>query len=83
MLTELRDVVIFFNLRGESVYLPGLGTYAPGIELDGTINIGYRADMKLKTRLNAPNAYKGEIQQRENIGKTSAELVVLEQRAPR
>ena len=77
VLTELRDAVIFFNQRGEPAYLPGLGTYTPGIELDGTINVGHRADMELKTSLNAPNAYKGEILQRENIGKTSADLIAL------
>jgi len=57
--------------------LPGLGTYTPGIELDSAINIVYRADMELKTSLNAPNAYKWEIQYRENIGKTSADLFAL------
>ncbi|MBN2088661.1 hypothetical protein JW964_03565 [candidate division KSB1 bacterium] len=75
VLIELRDGVIFFNLRGQPVYLECLGTYTPAIDLDGTITIGHRADMTIKNSLNAPGAYKGEIQQRENIGKTSEDLV--------
>jgi hypothetical protein len=45
------------------------------MELDGTINMGYRADVYVKNRLNAPAAFKGEIANRESIGKTAAELV--------
>ena len=29
VLTELRDAVVFFNLRGQPVQLEGLGTYTP------------------------------------------------------
>jgi hypothetical protein len=75
VLLELRDAVSFFNVRGQAVSLEGLGTYTPTIDLDGTINVGHRADNALKNRLNTPGAYKGEIQQRENIGTTSDELV--------
>ncbi len=74
VLLELRDATLFFNLRGQAVQLEGLGTYTPSIEVDGTIGVGYRADMYLKNRLNAPGAFKGELQNRENIGKTTAEL---------
>jgi hypothetical protein len=77
VLLELRDATLFFNLRGQAVQLEGLGTYTPSIEVDGTIGIGHRADTYLKNRLNASGAFKGEIQNRENIGKTTAELVAL------
>ena len=77
VLTELRDATVFFSLRGQSVQLEGLGTYTPTIELDGTINVGHRADGYIKRHLNAPAAFQGEILQRENIGKTSADLAAL------
>ena len=77
VLTELRDATVFFSLRGQSVQLEGLGTYTPTIELDGTINVGHRADGYIKSHLNAPGAFQGEILQRENIGKTSADLAAL------
>jgi hypothetical protein len=77
VLLELRDATLFFNLRGQAVQLEGLGTYTPSIEVDGTLGVGHRADMYLKHRLNAPGVFKGEIQNRENIGKTTAELVAL------
>ena len=72
---ELRDATVFFNLRGQAVQLEGLGTYTPTIELDGTIGVGHRAAADIKNKLNAPGAFKGEIENRENIGKTSDELV--------
>ncbi len=75
VLTELRDATVFFNLRGQAVQLECLGTYTPTIELDGTIGVGHRADGYIKRHLNAPGAFQGEILQRENIGKTSADLV--------
>ena len=62
--------------RSEDVADQG-GIEHRGIELDGTIGIGHRADVHLKNRLNAPGAFRGEIQNQEHIGKTTAELVVL------
>lgn len=35
VLLELRDAVVFFNLRGQPVKLKGLGAYTPTIKLDG------------------------------------------------
>jgi hypothetical protein len=77
MLLELRDALTFFNLQGQPVTLEGLGIYTPKINLDGTLGIGHRADKQIKNRLNAPGAFRGAIENRENIGKTSEELVSL------
>ena len=77
VLLELRDTVLFFTLRGQPVKLEGLGTYTPKISLDGTLGIGHRADVALKHGLNQPGAFKGEIENRENIGKTSDDLIAM------
>lgn len=77
VLLELRDSVTFFNRQGRGVKLEGLGTYTPTINLDGTFGIGHRADMNIKNRLNAPGEFRGEIENRENIGKSSDELVAM------
>jgi len=77
VLIELRDATVFFNLRGQPVYLEGLGTYTPTVELDGNLKVGHRADVGIKNRLNAPGAFQGEIVRRENIGKSSQELAAL------
>jgi nucleoid DNA-binding protein len=77
VLLELRDVVLFFNLRGQPVKLEGLGTYTPSIQLDGTFKVGHRADMDLKNGLNVPGEFRGDILNRENVGKTSDELVEM------
>ena len=56
VLIELRDATVFFNQRGQPVYLEGLGTYTPSIYLEGNVNIRHRADIKPKSRVNAPGA---------------------------
>lgn len=75
VLREQRDALAFHTLRGEPVQIEGLGTYTPTLKLSGEIAIAYRTDSLLKERLNAYNAFKGQIERRENIGKSSYELV--------
>jgi len=74
-LKELRDVVAHFNLAGRGVKLEGLGIYAPKIGLDGTLDASHRLDRALKNRLNTPDAFQGEIENRDMIGKTGDDLV--------
>ena len=75
VLIELRDATVFFNLRGQPVQLEGLGTYTPSVDLSGKIGVGHRADAYIKDHLQAPGAFKGEIERRENIGKSGDDLV--------
>jgi hypothetical protein len=77
VLIELRDATLFYNRQGQPVYLEGLGTYSPKIELDGKMGISHRADMKLKNGLNTPGTFSGEIINRVNIGKSGDDLVEL------
>ena len=77
VLLELRDAAGFYNLAGQAVRLEGLGTYSPKISLAGTFGVGHRADKALKNQLNTPGAFRGEIVNREHIGKTTDELVAL------
>ena len=77
MLIELRDVTIFFLQRGQPVKLEGLGTYTPKVDLSGVFGVGHRADNALKNALNIPGEFKGDIAKRDNIGKTSDDLVAM------
>ncbi|MEW6028509.1 MAG: hypothetical protein AB1554_03390 [Chloroflexota bacterium] len=77
VLRELRDGIIFFNRAGRAVKIEGLGTYTPTIGIDGVLDMGYRADSALKNGLNTPGAFTGNIFNRDNIGKTSEELVAM------
>jgi hypothetical protein len=77
VLLELRDAVLFYNLRGQPVKLEGLGTYTPVIQLDGDFKVGHRADVALKRGLNTPGEFQGEIENRENIGKSSDEIIAM------
>ncbi len=75
VLLELRDSVVFFASSGHPVYIEGLGTYTPTLSLDGKIDLRYRPDVDLRRRINAE--FHGEIVRKENIGKSSDELVEM------
>ena len=77
LMAELRDTIVFFNKSGRGVRLEGLGTYAPKIGLDGKFGVSHRLDNHIRNALNVPGAFKGVIERRENIGKTSEELVAM------
>jgi hypothetical protein len=72
---ELRDQLIEYCRSGRAVKVEGLGIWTPTIALDGTLDIQYRADPAFNYGLNIPGVFTGTILNRENIGKTSNELV--------
>jgi len=76
-LAELSGAVIFFNKRGQGVKLDGLGTYLPSIDTQGTLSISHRLDSEIKNAINQTGAYIGEIEKRENIGKTNEQFVEM------
>jgi nucleoid DNA-binding protein len=76
VLLELRDAVVFFNRQGRAVKLEGLGTYTPSVDLEGQIKVSHRADSHLKRELNDGD-FRGDIERRENVGKTSDDLVTM------
>jgi len=75
VIKELRDQIIEFNRAGRAVKVDGLGTYAPNISLDGTLDLQYRADTAFGNGLNVPGIFTGTIINREYIGSTGQELV--------
>ena len=76
VLNELREALLFFNLDGRALRIEGLGRFSPKIALDGTITYSVAPDSRVLTRLST-KLYKGEIVNREHIGKTPEELVVI------
>ena len=77
VLSELSDMIIFFNKRGRGVKLEGIGTFHPSIDMNGKISVSQTLDMEISNALNIPGEFIGDIQNKENIGKTSAELVEM------
>ncbi|MBI5932248.1 MAG: hypothetical protein HY867_00965 [Chloroflexi bacterium] len=70
VLQEQSEAILYFNKDGIPVKLPGVGTFTPSVEGDGTYNIGFRADTELKNGINDTNAYQGEVKNRDRIGWT-------------
>ena len=77
VLTELRDALIFYALSGRAVRLDGLGTYRPSMKVNGKINLSHRIDENIRSAINVSRDFRGEVRFKENIGKTSAELIAL------
>lgn len=75
VIKEVRDQIIEFTRSGRAVKVEGLGTYAPNISLDGTLDLQYRADTAFSNGLNIPGTFTGTIINREHVGKTGDELV--------
>jgi hypothetical protein len=75
MLSELYTVLQYHCTMGQPVKLDGLGTFTPTLSLDGTFNMAFRPDKKVKSALNTPYGFRGEIKNKEMIGKTQADII--------
>jgi len=74
---ESRDQIVEYCRAGRAVKLEGLGIFTPSIDLEGNLTISFRADPAMNYNLNMPGTFSGTILNRENIGKTSDELIIL------
>jgi hypothetical protein len=74
---ELRDQIVEFCRSGRAVKVDGLGIFSPTMDLEGKITISFRADPAFAYGLNIPGVFTGTILNRENIGKTSDQLVQM------
>ena len=81
VLQELKDALLFFTRSGQPVKLEGLGTFTPGIRLNGEFTINVRVDRELVNGLNRPDVFKGRIRNRDSIGKSGDQLVAEWDRA--
>jgi hypothetical protein len=70
--TEIETLIGLLR-QGQSVHT-GTAIYTPNLRLNGKFDVSVRADPRLIHALNAPMAFRGKVNNPENIGKTSAEL---------
>lgn len=74
---ELRDTLLMAARRGQAVKIEGLGTFTPTLRLDGRFDLLFRTEPDLRKQLNNKTQHFGKILNKDNIGKSSAELVAL------
>lgn len=77
VLDELQMTILHFNRMGRSVSMPGIGTFAPHIGLDGTITTSIFLNSELREGLGTSKGYEGHIVNSDNIGITVDEIVTL------
>jgi hypothetical protein len=75
VMAELREAITFYALSGRSVRLRGLGVFAPTIKLEGKLGINHMPDPLLISEINVSGKFKGDIVNRDMIGKTTDDLV--------
>lgn len=73
---ETRDQIIEICRSGRAVKVEGLGRFEPVMDLDGKLTISFRPDPAFAYSLNK-DVFEGNVLNREHIGKSSEELVVL------
>jgi len=72
VLQETNEAILYFNSQGTPVKLPGVGTFTPSVSREGTFKINFRADAGLKKRINAGDAYSGQMINKNRIGLDNA-----------
>ena len=73
---ETRDQIIEICRSGRAVKVEGLGRFEPVMDLDGQLAISFRPDPTFAYSMNK-DGFEGNVINRENIGKTSEELIVI------
>jgi predicted histone-like DNA-binding protein len=75
VLKELTTIMAYYFEHGHAVKIDSLGTFTPNVALDGTFNIKHLPDKSLKDLINGPNWYRGNMKNKNMIGKSVDDLV--------
>lgn len=73
--SEVETLIGLLN-EGRPIHT-GIAIFTPVIDLQGNFSVSVRVDKRILAALNAPDAFKGQITNRMNIGKTSREIADL------
>jgi hypothetical protein len=68
------ETLIGLLLEGRPVHT-GIAIYTPSIDLEGKFEVKVRVDARLLRELNSRGAFRGDLLNAENIGKSSEELI--------
>jgi hypothetical protein len=68
VLHEVGAAILQFNGRGIPVKLPGVGTFTPSVDREGTFKINFRAGVDLKRQIKAEGGYTGRVLNEQRVG---------------
>lgn len=74
VLCEFRDALLHFAMTGRPVRLKELGILAPKINKNGELGLNFKIDSYLKSQMNVPRKFKGEVVNRDMLGKSVEEM---------
>lgn len=75
VLKQLMNQLVYHFSIGQGVQLDVLGTFTPVIKQDGTFTVKYLPSVRLKSEMNKDHWYKGNMNNRDMIGKSSDDMV--------
>jgi hypothetical protein len=75
VLKELHEVFCFFMKAGQAVYLEDVGTFRLEVVMDGTFKIRYLPDTLIKSKINTPGWFIGDMKNKKMLGKTVDDLI--------
>ncbi len=75
MLYEFKEVLTEYALSGFPVRLERLGIFSPTVNKDGEFDLNYRTDVYLKSELNKRRAFRGDMKNRDMIGKSLDDMI--------
>jgi hypothetical protein len=55
----------------------GIAIFTPSIDMHGSLSVNVRVDKRIVSALNAPGGFIGRVNNSQNIGKSTAEIVQL------
>jgi hypothetical protein len=70
------ETLIDLLQEGRSVHT-GVAIFRPIIDAQGNLSVSVRVDKRITAALNGPGAFTGKINNSENIGKTTGEIVYM------
>jgi hypothetical protein len=68
------ETLIGLLLDGRPVHT-GVAIYTPSIDLNGDLEVKVKVDRRILRALNAKGAFRGQVKNAENVGKTADDLV--------
>lgn len=77
VLGALVELTHWYLLRGRPVPLPGIGNLTATVSLDGKFGAAVAVDPAFSERMGGPEAFRGGINRRENIGVPLRRLVQM------
>lgn len=75
VVSQLQETLIDNFHQGRAVKFEGLGTFTPTIRMDGSLDVLFRPEPEMLSKLDDPTRFNAKILNKASIGKSADDLV--------